>query len=126
MNALLLLLLDSRAPAGAHHHSGAMEAAISTGLVTGLADLEDFCRARLRTSARVTAAFAASACHLHADFSSERTLAPAPATRDAARIASDGVRASYSASSCAHSSRAHSPARRRPGGRTTARSGSSD
>ncbi|MGD0069085.1 MAG: urease accessory UreF family protein, partial [Streptosporangiaceae bacterium] len=83
MNALLLLLLDSRAPAGAHHHSGAMEAAISTGLVTGLADLEDFCLARLRTSARVAAAFAASACHLHADFSSERTLAPAPATPDA-------------------------------------------
>jgi urease accessory protein len=83
MNALLLLLLDSRAPAGAHHHSGAMEAAISTGLVTGLAELEDFCRARLRTSARVAAAFAASACHLHADFSSERTLVPAPATPDA-------------------------------------------
>jgi urease accessory protein UreF len=44
MNTLLLLLLDSRAPAGAHHHSGAMEAAIRTGLVSadpvrGLADL---------------------------------------------------------------------------------------
>ena len=33
MNALLLLLLDSRAPAGAHHHSGGMEAAVGTGLV---------------------------------------------------------------------------------------------
>jgi urease accessory protein len=64
MNALLLLLLDSRAPAGAHHHSGGMEAAVGTGLVTGLADLEDFCRARLRTSARVSAAFAAAACRL--------------------------------------------------------------
>jgi urease accessory protein len=64
MNTLLLLLLDSRAPAGANHHSGAMEAAVSTGLVTGLADLEDFCRARLRTSARVAAAFAAAACRL--------------------------------------------------------------
>ena len=62
MNTLLLLLLDSRAPAGAHHHSGGMEAAIGTGLVTGLAGLEDFCQARLRTSARVTAAFAAAAC----------------------------------------------------------------
>ena len=64
MNTLLLLLLDSRAPAGASHHSGAMEAAVSTGLVTGLADLEDFCRARLRTSARVAAAFAAASGRL--------------------------------------------------------------
>jgi urease accessory protein len=62
MNTLLLLLLDSRAPVGAHHHSGAMEAATGTGLVTGLADLEDFCRAKLRTSARVAAAFSATSC----------------------------------------------------------------
>ena len=64
MNTLLLLLLDSRAPAGAHHHSGSMEAAIGTGLVTGLADVEDFCHVRLATSARVSAGFAAAACHL--------------------------------------------------------------
>src|SRR5580704_11921679 len=31
MNTLLLLLLDSRAPAGAHHHSGGMEAAVAAG-----------------------------------------------------------------------------------------------
>jgi len=86
MNALLLLLLDSRAPAGAHHHSGGMEAAVGTGQVTGLASLEDFCRVRLLTSARVTAAFAASACLLHADFS-ERASALAPASRDALRWA---------------------------------------
>jgi urease accessory protein len=61
MNTLLLLLLDSRAPAGAHSHSGGMEAAAATGLVAGLADLEDFCRARLATSGRVAAAFAAAA-----------------------------------------------------------------
>jgi urease accessory protein len=64
MNALLLLLLDSRGPVGAHHHSGGMEAAVATGLVTRLADLEDFCRTRLRTSARVAAAFAAAASRL--------------------------------------------------------------
>jgi urease accessory protein len=64
MNTLLLLLLDSRAPAGAHHHSGGMEAAVGTGLVTDLAGLEDFCRTRLRTSARVAAAFAAASVHL--------------------------------------------------------------
>ena len=64
MNTLLLLLLDSRAPAGAHNHSAGMEAAVGTGLVSGLADVEDFCRARLATSARVAAAFAAAACRL--------------------------------------------------------------
>jgi len=64
MNALLLLLLDSRAPAGAHHHSGGMEAAVATGLVTDLTGLEDFCRAKLRTSAWVGAAFAAAASRL--------------------------------------------------------------
>ena|SRR6266566_102355 len=78
MNALLLLLLDSRAPAGTHHHSGGMEAAITTGLVTGLADLEDFCRAKLRTSARVAAAFAAAASRLQS-IDPERAGSPAPA-----------------------------------------------
>jgi urease accessory protein len=84
MNTLLLLLLDTRAPAGAHHHSGGMEAAVGTGLVTELADLEHFCQTRLRTSARVAAAFAAAACHLQADFP-ER--APLPALAQAARWA---------------------------------------
>ena len=69
MNALLLLLLDSRAPAGAHHHSAGMEAAVMTGLVTDLAGTEDFCQTRLRTSARVAASFAAASCRL---FSAER------------------------------------------------------
>jgi urease accessory protein len=83
MNTLLLLMLDSRAPAGAHHHSGGMEAAVGTGLVSadpvrGLADLEDFCRARLRTSARVAAAFAAAAGRLQSDWA-ERAAVPAPA-----------------------------------------------
>ncbi len=76
MNTLLLLLLDSRAPAGAHHHSGGMEAAVGTGLVGNVADLEDFCRARLRTSARVAAAFAAAAARLQSD-SAERAMVPA-------------------------------------------------
>jgi urease accessory protein len=64
MNTLLLLLLDSRAPTGAHNHSGGMEAAVSTGMVAGLADVEEFCRGRLRTSGRAAAAFAAAACGL--------------------------------------------------------------
>jgi urease accessory protein len=84
MNTLLLLLLDTRAPAGAHHHSGGMEAAVGTGLVACLSDLEDFCQIRLRTSARVTAAFAAAACRLQADFP-ERAPLPAPGSPDAPR-----------------------------------------
>jgi urease accessory protein len=67
MNTLLLLLLDSRAPAGAHNHSGGMEAAVTVGLVAGLPDAEEYCRARLRTSGRVAAAFAAAACRLQGD-----------------------------------------------------------
>jgi urease accessory protein len=84
MNTLLLLLLDSRAPAGTHHHSGQMEAAIGAGLVTGLADLEDFCRARLRTSARVAAAFAAASCRLQSH-DPERAAVPAPGSPAAPR-----------------------------------------
>jgi urease accessory protein len=58
-----------------------MEAAIRTGLVSadpvrGLADLEDFCRARLRTSARVAAAFAVAAGRLQSDWA-ERSTVPA-------------------------------------------------
>lgn len=64
MNALLLLLLDSRSPAGAHNHSAGMEAAITTGAVRDQADVERFCRARLRTAGRVAADFAAEACAL--------------------------------------------------------------
>ncbi|MBN9619400.1 MAG: urease accessory protein, partial [Actinobacteria bacterium] len=62
MDALLLLLLDSRSPAGAHNHSAGMEAAVATGLVSDLAGVEAFCRARLRTAGRVAAEFAAAAC----------------------------------------------------------------
>jgi urease accessory protein len=76
VNTLLLLLLDSRAPAGAQHHSGGMEAAVGVGLVTGLAGLEDFCRARLRTSGRVSAAFAAASARLQSDMA-ERSVARA-------------------------------------------------
>jgi urease accessory protein len=93
MNALLLLLLDSRAPAGAHHHSGGMEGAVMTGLVSDLAGTEDFCRTRLRTSARVSAAFAAASCRL---FSNERgdVLAQLPLldAEYGARIPSEATR----------------------------------
>jgi urease accessory protein len=62
MNALLMLLLDSRAPVGAQHHSGAMEPAIEIGMVRDVDGVAEFCRGRLRTSGRVSASFAAAAC----------------------------------------------------------------
>jgi urease accessory protein len=93
MNALLLLLLDSRAPAGAHHHSGGMEAAVMTGLVTDLDSADDFCRTKLLTSARVSAAFAAASARL---FRTERGGVPARLplldTEYEARIPSEATR----------------------------------
>lgn len=62
MDALLLLLLDSRAPAGGHSHSGGMEPAVDAGLVRDTADVEEFCRGRLRTAGRVAADAAGLAC----------------------------------------------------------------
>ena len=62
--SLLLLMLDSRSPAGAHSHSGGMEAAIEAGSVHDLADVEQFCRGRLRTSGLVAASAAAAAARL--------------------------------------------------------------
>lgn len=66
ISALLLLLIDSRAPAGAHSHSGGMEPAITEGLVRDLVDVRRFCRGRLRTAGRVSAGAAAQACRLAA------------------------------------------------------------
>lgn len=94
MNALLLLLLDSRAPAGTHHHSAGLEAAVATGLVTGPASLEDFCLAKLLTSARVCAAFAAASCHLQADTAERAGLQRAVLdTEFEARTPSEAMRA---------------------------------
>lgn len=62
--AALLLLADSRLPAGGHAHSGGIEAAIAAGLVTGLAELEPYLRGRLATAGAQAAAVAAHACRL--------------------------------------------------------------
>ncbi|MBO3750333.1 urease accessory protein UreF [Streptosporangiaceae bacterium NEAU-GS5] len=62
MNAALLLLTDSRLPAGGHAHSGGAEEAVRTGAVTGPDDLARLLRGRLATAGRVAAALAAAAC----------------------------------------------------------------
>lgn len=64
MRASLLLLADSRLPAGGHAHSGGVEAAIRAGWVTDLDDLERFLRGRLATVGISVAATAACACTL--------------------------------------------------------------
>jgi urease accessory protein len=96
MNAQLLLLLDTRAPAGAHAHSGGMEPAVTAGLVRDLGDVEDFCRGRLRTSGRVAAAFAAAACRPNPDWveldAEYEARLPSEATRAASRQLGNGLR----------------------------------
>ncbi|MEU8248448.1 urease accessory UreF family protein [Nonomuraea sp. NPDC048916] len=62
MNPALLLLTDSRLPAGGHAHSGGAEQAVGCGAVHDLPSLSGFLRGRLRTSGRVAAALAAAAC----------------------------------------------------------------
>lgn len=102
MSARLLLLLDSRSPAGAHNHSGGMEAAVAAGYVRSVADVQAFCLGRLNTAGRVAPAFAATACRywvcgvaphgwarLDAEFSA-RT--PSEVTRAASRSLGSGLR----------------------------------
>lgn len=64
MDAALLLLTDSRLPAGGHAHSGGAEEAVRIGAITGEDDLARFLRGRLSTAGLVTAALAAAACEL--------------------------------------------------------------
>jgi urease accessory protein len=58
----LLMLADSRLPAGGHAHSGGVETALSVGVIGDLPDLAVFLRGRLRTAGTVAAGLAAAAC----------------------------------------------------------------
>jgi urease accessory protein len=62
MPAMVLLLSDSRLPAGGHAHSAQLEAAAAAGLVDTVEDLLVFLRGRLTRGGAVAAAFAAAAC----------------------------------------------------------------
>lgn len=66
MNPAILLLTDSRLPAGGHAHSGGTEQAIATGAVHDVASLTRFLEGRLHTTGLVAAALAAAACNLAA------------------------------------------------------------
>ncbi|MDF2705975.1 MAG: urease accessory protein UreF [Nonomuraea muscovyensis] len=85
LNPALLLLTDSRLPAGGHAHSGGAEQAVASGAVRDVASLAGFLRGRLHTSGRVAAALAAAACS-HA----AATAAPGEASREVHPAASDG------------------------------------
>lgn len=61
--AAVLALADARLPTGAHAHSGGVEQAVDTGVVTDVASLADFLSRRLHTVAPVEAELAAAACH---------------------------------------------------------------
>lgn len=91
MDALLLLLLDSRSPAGAHNHSAGMEAAVARGLVQSMPDVEAFCGARLRTSGRLAAQAAASACAGPADWAALEAEFDARTPSEAVRTASHAL-----------------------------------
>lgn len=58
----LLLLADSRFPAGGHAYSGGLEAAAAAGRVHDAESLHAFLAGRLHTGALLSAAFAAAAC----------------------------------------------------------------
>ncbi|MEW9547999.1 urease accessory protein UreF [Nonomuraea sp. NPDC050783] len=59
----LLLLADSRLPAGGHAHSGGAERAIASGAVHDVPSLDRFLRGRLRTAGALAATLTAAAHH---------------------------------------------------------------
>lgn len=93
--ATLLTLADSRLPTGGHVHSGGVEEAVTSGLLTDLTTLRAYLVRRIRSQGLVTASVAV-AVHTGAltpDFADAETDArtPAPAARDASRAQGRGL-----------------------------------
>ena len=98
LTAALLLLADSRLPAGGHAHSGSMEAVTVAGLVDDVDGLEGFLRGRLATAGLASAGLAAAACGHAAETAAgapacwaeldaeAAARTPSPAQRTAARV----------------------------------------
>jgi urease accessory protein len=98
LTAPLLLLADSRLPAGGHAHSGGMEAATVAGLVGDADGLEGFLRGRLATAGLASAGLAAAACGHAAEVAAgapacwagldaeAAARTPSPAQRTASRV----------------------------------------
>lgn len=93
--ATLLALADSRLPTGGHVHSGGVEEAITSGLVTDAVTLRAYLVRRIRTSGLVTASVAAAvhAGSLSATGGDLETDArtPSPAARTASRVQGRGL-----------------------------------
>ncbi len=94
----LLLLADSRLPAGAHAHSGGLAAAVDSGRVRTVDDLERFLAGRLATAGLVAAAVAARAARVVGDAFQLDLLDTAvdariasPAAREASRAQGRGL-----------------------------------
>ncbi|GAA2862011.1 urease accessory protein UreF [Nonomuraea rubra] len=62
MHPSLLLLTDSRLPAGGHAHSGGIERAVASGAVHDVPSLSSFLHGRLHTAGAQSAALTAAAC----------------------------------------------------------------
>ncbi|WP_396899466.1 urease accessory protein UreF [Mycolicibacterium sp.] len=91
----LLVLADSRLPTGGHVHSGGVEEAVTSGLVTDLAGLRAYLVRRIRSHGLVTGSVAV-AVHtgvLSAAAADTETDArtPAPAAREASRAQGRGL-----------------------------------
>lgn len=101
LSASILLLADSRLPAGAHAHSGGVAAAVTAGTVHDEPTLEDFLTGRLLTSGFVAAAAASRAAVLLSGTDPGPGLAdldaqldartPSPAAREASRAQGRGL-----------------------------------
>lgn len=93
--ATLLTLADSRLPIGGHVHSGGLEEAVTSGLVTDLATLGAFLVRRIRSHGLVTASIAAAVQRgeLSVAQADDETDArtPAPASRQASRSQGRGM-----------------------------------
>ncbi|MDF2825912.1 MAG: urease accessory protein UreF [Mycobacterium sp.] len=95
MLTTLLNLSDSRLPTGGHVHSGGVEEAVTSGLISDLATLEAFLRRRIRTSGLVAASVAVAVqselltC-ARADLETDART-PAPAARAASRAQGRGL-----------------------------------
>jgi urease accessory protein len=93
--ATLLALADSRLPTGGHVHSGCMEEAVTSGMVSDVETLRAFLRRRIRTHGLVTASLAAAlhAGRLTTDAADRETDArtAAPASRRASRAQGRGL-----------------------------------
>lgn len=95
----VLALADARLPNGGHVHSGGVEQAAASGLVTTVEDLREFLYGRLRSAGFTSAVFAAAATHAAANgevdwlvFDAELDArTPSPAQREASRAQGRGL-----------------------------------